>query len=468
MEKLFTPPKQAEVLGVRQNFSLESEKVVISAALNELRADVMREVGLQILASDFHEEAHQNLWRCHTTLVDAGAAHDVTAVMDSARKLSLFFGGVEYVVGLATDDALATSSEMAIRAAARRIKDYSISRQLQDSLSTALQLIESGTESHEGVANYVSDTLENIRAMNTLRASGPTHVMDYVSSAIEQVEQLLDGKAPTSSVSTGYKSIDQMIMGLTDGDLVILAGRPSMGKTALSLGFAENAALGMFGEESRDVLYFSTEQGGVALARRMIASRGRIDSTSLRNGQLSEGDFARLMEGAQAIGGLSLWIDETSEITLPEIKARARIWASQRKPGRKLLVMVDYLQRIASHRNGDKNVDAKQIISEISTGFKNLAKELKCPLVALAQLNRECEKRTNKRPMLSDLGDSGKIEQDADVVMFMYRDDYYNPDSKEPGTVEVIVAKNREGAVGVARLGFEKRTQKFTEGYTHD
>lgn len=468
MEKIITPLQQPKTAKERQHFSQESEKIVVSAALNELRSDVVREVSLQLLATDFHEEAHQNLWRCRNSLVDAGAAHDVTAVMDSARKLNLFFGGVEYVMGLATDDALATSSEVALRAAARRIKDYSILRQWQDSLSTAQDLIASGTESHEGIASYVSDTLENIRAMNTLRATGPVHVMDYVSSAIEQVEQLLEGKASTSSVSTSFQCIDKLTMGMADGDLIILAARPSMGKTALSLAYAEGAARGSFGQESRDVLYFSTEQGGVALARRMIASSGRVDATGLRNGELNDGDFGRLMEGASNIAGLSLWIDETSEITLPEIKARARIWAAQRKPGRRLLIIVDYLQRVSSHRKSDPFVDDKKVVSEISTGLKNLAKELKCPVLALAQLNRECEKRTNKRPMLSDLGDSGKIEQDADLVKFMYRDEYYNPDSKEPGIVEIIVAKNREGAVGVAKLAFEKRTQKFTEGYHHD
>lgn len=474
MAKLISALQQVDHSQDQKLCSLESEKRVLCAALTESRSNDMREISAQLLPTDFSDEAHQTIWRCRTSLADAGAAHDVTAVLDSARRLNLFFGGTEYVMGLATDDALATSSQLALRAAAKRIKDFSILRSLRESLQSSLALIDSGSESHESVTSYVSDSLENIRATNMLRSCGPMHVMHFVDQAIERVEQRLDGGPSISSVSTGFAGVDKFTDGLNDGELVIIAARPSMGKTAISLAIAESVA-----GCDRDVLFFSTEQGGAALATRMVASNGRVDASNMRKGVLADGEFNRMMEGAVNIAGLSIWVDETSEITLPEIKARARIWVQQRqaaqtleqngtKKGKKFLICLDYLQRVSSHRTNEGYVDIKTIVSEISTGLKNLAKELKCPVLALAQLNRECEKRANKRPMLSDLSESGKIEQDADVIMFLYRDEYYNPNTNESGITEVIIAKNREGAVGVAKLAFEKRTQKFTDIHNYD
>lgn len=442
--------------GIPSNsWSLESERGLLCAALNENRADVIREISAHLLATDFYEEVHQNVWRCRSSLADAGVAHDMAAIMDCARKLGLFLGGSDYVLNLAQDETLKVISDLALHASAKRVKDYSGTRAFIETLDTASVLARSGTQTHEELVGYVSDAIENIRSASDTRSSGPVHIMQYVAAVIEQIGMRMDGEAPQNAVTTGFDDVDHMITGLADGDLVLLAARPSMGKTAISLALAEAAAT----VGDRHVLYFSTEQGGNALAYRMVASKSRVDATNMRRAEFAHGEFERMIEGATAVGDWPVHIDETSSITLPEIRARSRI--HKNKYG-KIMIVVDYLQRVAPHRAADPRV----IIGEISTGLKNLAKELQCPVVALAQLNRELEKRANKRPMLSDLGESGKLEQDADIVLFLYRDDYYNPDTKEPGISEVIVGKNRDGAIGVAKLGFDKRTQHY-ESMSH-
>jgi replicative DNA helicase len=278
------------------------------------------------------------------------------------------------------------------------------------------------------------------------------HVMHYVASLTEQLVQRMEGSAPENIVPTGFASLDDLFMGFAEGDLIILAARPSMGKTALSLAITDEAA----NQGGRNVLYFSTEQSGLQLAYRKVASASRVPATDLRRGTLAGGDFDRVVDGARQVGDTNLWIDEQSEITLPEIRAKSRVFA-QKHP--KPLIVVDYLQRVAAHRQADPRV----IIGEISTGLKNLAKELGAPVIALAQLNRELEKRTNKRPMMSDLGESGKIEQDADIILFIYRDEVYNADTKEPGITEVIAGKNRDGQVGIRKLAFSGRTLRYED-----
>lgn len=437
------------------SWAIESEQNLISAALTESRAEIVREVSPQLSANDFFDETHQNIWRCRSSLADAGVAHDVAAVIDTAKKLGLFLGGTEYVMGLLHDEALKTTSDLAIRASAKRVKDYSIQRTFMATLLDAQTLAAGGTSTAQDVIAFVADSIENIRNSESFRTSGPMHVMHYVTGVIEGVSMRMDGEEPSTSVTTGFTGLDNRIGGLTDGDLIVLAARPSMGKTAISLAISEAAATAA--TSPRTVLYFSTEQGGLALAYRMVASRSRLDATELRRGVFDMQYFDRFDGAAREIGSMPIYIDETSEITLPEIRARSRAFAAKHGS---ILIVVDYLQRLAPHRVGDPRV----IVGEISTGLKNLAKELRCPIVALAQLNRKTEERLNKRPGMADLGESGKIEQDADVIMLLYRDEYYNKDTtQDPGITEVIVAKNRDGATGMTRLAFNARNQHYDE-----
>lgn len=443
---------------VSANWSRESEELLLVAALDESRAGVIQLIAAQLLHSDFFEPAHQNLWQCRGVLADAGVAHDLSAIMDSAKRLNLFVGGAEYVVGLRTNDAMRTASDLALNGAAKRVKDYSILRTVQETLQTSNDAAIAGTQPYEEIMEFVEDSFSGIRKKNDARARGAQHVMHYVSGVIEQVEMRMSGSKPDNVVGTGFGRLDMLTGGMSNGELIVLAARPSMGKTAISLAIAGSCST----EGGYDVLFFGTEQGGIALTYRLISSSARIDSMAVKRGELPGDDFSRFAEGASQVGNMRLYIDETSELTLPELRARARTFRAQ-QPDRKMLVIVDYLQNLSSHRRGQAFVDTRVVVGEIATGLKRLAKELNCPVLALAQLSRTLESRVNKRPIMSDLAESGKIEQDADIIMFLYRDDYYNRDTKEPGITEVIVAKNRDGGTGMTKLFFERSTQHFQE-----
>jgi len=240
---------------------------------------------------------------------------------------------------------------------------------------------------------------------------------------------------------------------LQPGDLVVLAARPSMGKTALAINIAEHVAL----QEQLPVAVFSMEMGASQLAVRIVGSIGRIDQTHLRTGKLTDEEWPRLTEAIERLRDVSLHIDETPGLNTSELRANARRLA--RQCGKMGLIVVDYLQLMSGSSNESDNRATE--LGEISRGLKMLAKELQCPVLALSQLNRSVETRTDKRPMMSDLRESGAIEQDADVIMFIYRDDYYNKDSKEPGVAEVIIAKQRNGPTGTVKLTFLKHITKF-------
>ena len=244
-----------------------------------------------------------------------------------------------------------------------------------------------------------------------------------------------------------------MTAGLQSGDLIVLAARPSMGKTAFALNIAEHVAV----KEELPVLVFSMEMGASQLALRMVGSLGRIDQQHLRTGALRNDEWERLAEAVDRLGRVQMFIDETPALNSAELRARARRMA--RQFGKLGLIVVDYLQLMSGTSSSEENRATE--IGEISRGLKALAKELQCPVIALSQLNRSVESRTDKRPMMSDLRESGAIEQDADVIMFIYRDDYYNKESKEPGVAEIIIGKQRNGPTGDLKLTFLKPLTRF-------
>jgi replicative DNA helicase len=257
-----------------------------------------------------------------------------------------------------------------------------------------------------------------------------------------------------TGVPTGFVDLDRMTSGMQAGDLIVLAARPSMGKTALAINIAENVAL----KEGLPVAVFSMEMGASQLAIRIVGSIGRIDQGRLRTGKLHDDEWPRLAEAVERLRTVSLSIDETPGLTPSELRASAR--RLSRTCGKLGLVVVDYLQLMSGSSGGDGDNRATEL-GEISRGLKMLAKELQCPVIALSQLNRGVEQRTDKRPMMSDLRESGAIEQDADVIMFIYRDDYYNKDSKDPGVAEIIIGKQRNGPTGTVKLTFLKPITKF-------
>jgi replicative DNA helicase len=276
-----------------------------------------------------------------------------------------------------------------------------------------------------------------------------------VVQLIDRVNELHEnGAEEVTGVRTGFYDLDRLTAGLQAGDLIVLAARPSMGKTALALNIAEHVAV----KEGLPVVVFSMEMGASQLALRMVGSLGRIDQSHLRTGNLRDDEWGRLSEAVEKLGKVSLFIDESGSLTPTELRARARRPA--RQCGQLGLIVVDYLQ-LMTGSDGTSDENRATVLGEISRGLKSLAKELKCPVVALSQLNRSVESRTDKRPMMSDLRESGAIEQDADVIMFIYRDEYYNKDSKEPGVAEIIIAKQRNGPTDTFKLTFLKPLTKF-------
>jgi replicative DNA helicase len=281
------------------------------------------------------------------------------------------------------------------------------------------------------------------------------HSMDsLVVQLLDRVTEMSENPNDITGVPTGFYDLDKNTSGLQPGDLIILAARPSMGKTALAINIAEHVAL----HEGLPVAVFSMEMGASQLAVRIVGSIGRIDQGHLRTGKLTDDEWPRLTEAIEKLRNISLHIDETPGLTVSELRANARRLA--RQCGKLGLIVVDYLQLMSTSMSGDEN--RATAVGEISRGLKMLAKELQCPVIALSQLSRGVESRTDKRPMMSDLRESGAIEQDADVIMFIYRDEYYTKEAcKEPGVAEIIISKQRNGPTGTTKLGFVKNHTKF-------
>ena len=275
-----------------------------------------------------------------------------------------------------------------------------------------------------------------------------------VVDLLDRVQEMADNPNDITGVPTGFYDLDRLTSGFQAGDMIVLAARPSMGKTALAINIAEHVAL----NEGLPVAVFSMEMGASQLAVRIVGSIGRIDQGHLRTGKLTDDEWPRLTEAIEKLRTISLHIDETPGLTVSELRANARRLA--RQCGKLGLIVVDYLQLMSvSSSMSDEN--RATAVGEISRGLKMLAKELQCPVIALSQLSRGVESRTDKRPMMSDLRESGAIEQDADIIMFIYRDDYYNKDSKEPGVTEIIISKQRNGPTGTVKLAFLAPLTRF-------
>lgn len=285
-------------------------------------------------------------------------------------------------------------------------------------------------------------------------AKGYIHIKDALVTAYGHLEFLYSSKGTTTGVTSGFRDLDQMTSGFQPSDMVIVAARPSVGKTAFTLNVARNAAV-LGGAK---VMFFSLEMGAEQLALRLLASEAAVDGHKLRTGQLQDQDWQRLGSGLATLAESGIFIDDTPNCPLPEVRAKSRRVAQEHGLD---LIIIDYLQLMSIPQKPGAQANRQQEISEISRSLKQLARELKVPVIALSQLSRSVEQRQDKRPMLSDLRESGAIEQDADMVAFLYRDDYYDPESEKKNMVEVIVAKHRNGPVGAVDLYFMKDIQKM-------
>ena len=431
--------------------SLEAESSVIGGLL--LDNSAWDKIGDVLIDADFYRYEHRLVFSSVSTLINANRAADVITVFEHLQTQ----GKADEIGGLAYLNSLAqyVPSSANIRRYAEIVRERSILRKL---ISVSDEIATSAMSTKGKAVPLILDEAEqkifNIGEEGARMRQGFQSMGNLVVQLLDRVEEMSQNPNDITGVPTGFFDLDRMTSGMQAGDLIVLAARPSMGKTALAINIAENVAL----KEGLPVAVFSMDMGASQLAIRIVGSIGRIDQTRLRTGKLLDEEWPRLTEAVERLRNVSLSIDETPGLTPSELRANARRLA--RSCGKLGLVVVDYLQLMTGSSGSDGDNRATEL-GEISRGLKMLAKELQCPVIALSQLNRGVEQRTDKRPMMSDLRESGAIEQDADVIMFIYRDDYYNKDSKEPGVAEIIIGKQRNGPTGTVKLTFLKPITKF-------
>ncbi len=431
--------------------SIEGESSVLGGLLLDNTA--WDRVGDILMDNDFYRYEHRLIYAAIGVLVNASKPADVITVFEHMQSQ----GRAEEIGGLSYLNSLAqyVPSASNIRRYAEIVRDRSILRKLV----TASDEIATNAFNPKGrpVAEIVDESEQKIFKIGEQgkRNKQGFQAMDsLVVQLLDRVQEMADNPNDVTGVRTGFYDLDRQTAGLQAGDLIVLAARPSMGKTALAINIAENVAL----NEGLPVAVFSMEMGAAQLAVRIVGSIGRIDQGHLRTGKLTDDEWPRLSEAIEKLRTISLHIDESPGLTSSEVRANAR--RLSRQYGQLGLIVVDYLQ-LMSGSGGDGENRATEL-GEISRGLKMLARELKCPVIALSQLNRSVEQRPDKRPMMSDLRESGAIEQDADIIMFIYRDEYYTKDQcKEPGVAEVIIAKQRNGPTGTVKLAFMRQFTKF-------
>ncbi len=410
-------------------------------------------IGDVVAADDFYSDAHRVIHRHISQLIGEGKPADVVTVSEalaSTQKLD-YVGGLAYLGALAQNVPTAAN----IRHYANIVRERSILRQLA---ATASEIAESAFHPLGRNAKAVLDEAEakvlHIAEQGARGARNFQEIGTLLASVVERIETLYNRDDPSdvTGVPTGFSDLDRMTSGFQPGDLVVVAGRPSMGKTALALNIGENVAL----TTGMPVAVFSMEMGATQLAMRMIGSVGRLDQHKLRTGRLAPEDWDKLSAALGRLNEAPILIDETPALNAIEVRSRARRLMKQY--GKLGLVIVDYLQLMQASTQGENRATE---ISEISRAMKSLAKELQVPVVALSQLNRSLEQRPNKRPVMSDLRESGAIEQDADVILFIYRDEVYNPETQDKGTAEIIIGKQRNGPIGMVRLTFLGEFTRF-------
>jgi replicative DNA helicase len=432
--------------------SIEAEQSVLGGLL--LDNSAWDRAGDVLSESDFYRYEHRLIFGAIVSLVNASKPADVITVYEHLQSL----GKADDCGGLAYLNALAQSVPSAanLRRYAEIVRERAILRKLvaaSDEIAT-IAFNPQGRPVPQ-ILDEAESRIFRIGEEGARARQGFKPIDQLVVQLLDRVNELAEnGAEEVTGVRTGFYDLDRMTAGLQKGDLIVLAARPSMGKTALAINIGEHVAV----SEGLPVVVFSMEMGAAQLALRMVGSVGRIDQSRLRTGALRDDEWGRLSEAVDKLGKASLFIDESPALTPGEVRARARRMARQ-FGGTLGLIIVDYLQLMSGSIGTDENRATE--IGEISRGLKALAKELQCPVIALSQLNRSVEARNDKRPMMSDLRESGAIEQDADVIMFIYRDDYYNKESREPGVAEIIIGKQRNGPVGLIRLTFLKPLTKF-------
>jgi replicative DNA helicase len=431
--------------------SIEAEQSVLGGLLLDNQA--FDKVADLLVAGQFYRYEHRAIFQAIADLINLNKPADVITVFEALQSIGKHeeCGGLSYLNALAQ----CVPSAANIRRYAEIVRERAVLRQLVTiSDDIAQNALNPQGRSVQQILDEAESRIFAISEEGAKSASGFQSMKGLLGDLLKRVTELAErGGTDTTGVPTGFTDLDRMTAGLQPGDLVIVAGRPSMGKTAFSLNIAEHVAI----NEQLPVAVFSMEMSASQLVLRVVGSMGRIDQSHLRTGQLSEDEWTRLPETIERLQDVHMHIDETPALNPLELRARARRLARQ-FGGRLGLIVVDYLQLMSSSRDGENRATE---ISEISRSLKALAKELHCPVIALSQLNRDLEKRTDKRPVMSDLRESGAIEQDADVILFIYRDEVYNKDSKDAGVAEIIIGKQRNGPIGTVHLAFLKPLTRF-------
>jgi replicative DNA helicase len=425
--------------------NVEAEQAVLGAIL--LHSEALITAMERLSSDDFYRPTHQRIFEMMIELAEEDEPVDLitlTAKLQDKQQLD-DIGGVLYLSELA--NAVPTAANVDYYAAI--VEEKSMLRRL---IRAATQIVSNGYASSDDVGDLLSEAEQRIFEISQRRSSsGFISIRDVLMDVFERVEFLYSHKGGATGIPSGFVDLDKMTSGFQRSDLIIVAARPSVGKTAFALNIAQN--VGVRAKET--VAIFSLEMGASQLVQRMICAEANVDATRMRTGYLEGDDWEKLTMAIGALSEASIFIDDSPSITVADIRAKCRRLKQEKGLG---MILIDYLQLIHGRGKGDNR---QQEVSEISRTLKQIARELNVPVIALSQLSRGVEQRQDKRPMMSDLRESGSIEQDADIVAFLYRDDYYDKESEKKNIIEIILAKQRNGPVGTVELAFLKNYNKF-------
>ncbi len=426
--------------------NIEAEQAVLGAIFLEPSALTLASEIL--IPEDFYRAAHQKIFNSMLKLADKGEPVDLVTVTKELADAKILeeVGGVSYLSDLANSVPTAANIEYY----AKIVEEKSILRRL---IRTATNIAQEGYNREDDVDGLLDEAERNIMEVAQRKNTGSfQNIKDILVKTYDNIEMLHHRKGEITGIPTGFTELDRMTAGFQRNDFIIVAARPSVGKTAFALNIAQNVAT----KTDENVAIFSLEMGADQLVMRMLCAEGNINAQNLRTGNLTPEDWGKLTMAMGSLSNAGIYIDDTPGIKVSEIRAKCRRLKQERGLG---LVLIDYLQLIQG--SGRNRENRQQEVSEISRSLKALARELEVPVIALSQLSRGVEQRQDKRPMMSDIRESGSIEQDADIVAFLYRDDYYDKETENKNIIEIIIAKQRNGPVGTVQLAFVKEYNKF-------
>jgi replicative DNA helicase len=426
--------------------NIEAEQAVLGAIF--LEPSSLTLTSEILIPEDFYRSSHQKIFNVMVKLNDMGKAVDLITVTEdlAASKNLEEVGGVSYSSELAGSVPTAANIEYY----ARIVEEKSLLRRL---IRTATNIAQEGYSREDEVESLLGEAEKNIMEVAQRKNTGAfQNIKDVLVKTYDNIEVLTNRKEDVTGIPTGFAELDRMTAGFQRNDLIIVAARPSVGKTAFALNIAQNVAT----KTEENVAIFSLEMGAEQLVMRMLCAEGNINAQNLRTGSLTDEDWRKLTMAMGSLSNAGIYIDDTPGVRIGDIRSKCRRLKQEQGLG---MILIDYLQLIQG--NGRSGENRQQEVSEISRSLKALARELQVPVIALSQLSRGVEQRQDKRPMMSDIRESGSIEQDADIVAFLYRDDYYDKESENQNIIEIIIAKQRNGPVGTVSLAFVKEYNKF-------